>query len=267
MGLHDVDHAFCKPVVKQWMLGRSVRNHCRQQTCRPAKALGSLAEVRATTVMGYILPGVSVAANRGIKDPSLGDMISLTHCGRNAPLPDLATSSAILIKAAAREGASMKDIAGELGRIPASMRLVTKALAGVLADRRNRLSAAPDRRAPASEQRRLAVSFSYLDMTADPVTIKVDNTHSVGPAANAGARLRLLCPGPWRRAGMADRFMVAVADGLAARDVATLRYQFPYMEAGSKRPDRPALAHATVRAAVAAASWLAPGLPSFAGGK
>jgi hypothetical protein len=61
--------------------------------------------------------------------------------------------------------------------------------------------------------------------------------------------------------------MVAVADGLAERDIATLRYQFPYMEAGSKRPDRPALAHATVRAAVAAATRLAPRLPSFAGGK
>ena len=66
---------------------------------------------------------------------------------------------------------------------------------------------------------------------------------------------------------MTHRFMVAVADGLAERDIATLRYQFPYMEAGSKRPDRPALAHATVRAAVAAAARLTPGLPLFAGGK
>jgi uncharacterized protein len=68
-------------------------------------------------------------------------------------------------------------------------------------------------------------------------------------------------------AGMTHPFMVAVADGLEQRGVATLRYQFPYMEAGSKRPDRPPLAHATVRAAVRAAVRLAPGLPLFAAGK
>ena len=58
-----------------------------------------------------------------------------------------------------------------------------------------------------------------------------------------------------------------MADGLAARGVATLRYQFPYMEAGAKRPDRPALAQATVRTAVDRAAELAPELPLFAGGK
>nr|WP_294545313.1 alpha/beta family hydrolase [uncultured Rhodopila sp.] len=68
-------------------------------------------------------------------------------------------------------------------------------------------------------------------------------------------------------AGMTHPFMAAVADGLAARRIATLRYQFPYMETGSKRPDRPAPAHATVRAAVAAAHELLPSLPLFAGGK
>jgi predicted alpha/beta-hydrolase family hydrolase len=68
-------------------------------------------------------------------------------------------------------------------------------------------------------------------------------------------------------AGMTHPFMAAVADGLAARGIATLRYQFPYMQAGSKRPDRPALAHASVRAAVAAAHRLLPALPLFAGGK
>ena len=68
-------------------------------------------------------------------------------------------------------------------------------------------------------------------------------------------------------AGMAHPFMAAVAEGLAARDVATLRYQFPYMERGSKRPDVPRLAQATVRAAVARAAELAPGLPLLAGGK
>jgi predicted alpha/beta-hydrolase family hydrolase len=56
-----------------------------------------------------------------------------------------------------------------------------------------------------------------------------------------------------------------VADGLAARSLATLRFQFPSMERGSRRPDPPRVAHAAVRAAVAAAA--ATGLPLFAGGK
>ena len=68
-------------------------------------------------------------------------------------------------------------------------------------------------------------------------------------------------------AGMNHSFMAAVADGLASRGVATLRYQFPYMEAGRKRPDAPPLAHATVRAAVAEANRVLPNVPLFAGGK
>ena len=68
-------------------------------------------------------------------------------------------------------------------------------------------------------------------------------------------------------AGMNHSFMTAFATGLAAREVATLRYQFPYTEKGSKRPDVPALAHAAVRAAVAEAARQCPGLPLFAGGK
>jgi predicted alpha/beta-hydrolase family hydrolase len=68
-------------------------------------------------------------------------------------------------------------------------------------------------------------------------------------------------------AGMTHPFMVAVADGLSDRQVATLRYQFPYMERGSKRTDTPALAQATVRAAVSEANRLMPSLPLFAGGK
>jgi predicted alpha/beta-hydrolase family hydrolase len=62
-------------------------------------------------------------------------------------------------------------------------------------------------------------------------------------------------------------FMLEIANGLAARKVASLRYQFPYMEAGSKRPDRPALAQATVLAAVRAAARLAPRKILIAGGK
>jgi predicted alpha/beta-hydrolase family hydrolase len=68
-------------------------------------------------------------------------------------------------------------------------------------------------------------------------------------------------------AGMAHRSMTALADGLAERGIATLRYQFLYMEHGSKRPDSPAVAHTAVRAAVAEAARLAGELPLFAGGK
>jgi predicted alpha/beta-hydrolase family hydrolase len=68
-------------------------------------------------------------------------------------------------------------------------------------------------------------------------------------------------------AGMAHSFMAAVAAGFAERGIATLRYQFPYMEAGGKRPDPPAVAHAAVRAAVEAARKRFPKLPLFAGGK
>ena len=62
-------------------------------------------------------------------------------------------------------------------------------------------------------------------------------------------------------------FMVDVARELALRGVATLRYQFPYIERGARRPDPPQLAQATVRAAVAATLGLLPELPLIAGGK
>jgi predicted alpha/beta-hydrolase family hydrolase len=68
-------------------------------------------------------------------------------------------------------------------------------------------------------------------------------------------------------AGMQHPFMSDVASGLADLGFATLRYQFPYMEAGRRRTDPPALSHATVRAAVAAGREAAPGLPLLAGGK
>ncbi len=68
-------------------------------------------------------------------------------------------------------------------------------------------------------------------------------------------------------AGMRHRFLESMAEALVARGVATLRYQFPYMEAGRRRPDSPAMAEATVRAAVQQATGLAPELPIIAGGK
>jgi predicted alpha/beta-hydrolase family hydrolase len=68
-------------------------------------------------------------------------------------------------------------------------------------------------------------------------------------------------------AGMAHASMETIATGLAGRGIATLRYQFPYMEKGSKRPDSPAVAHAAVRAAVSEAARSCPKLPLIAGGK
>jgi predicted alpha/beta-hydrolase family hydrolase len=103
---------------------------------------------------------------------------------------------------------------------------------------------------------------------AEPIAITVDGAGRVSGLAQTPPRPRacyVLAHGAG--AGMAHPFMAAVAAGLAARGIATLRYQFPYMERGGRRPDPPALAHAAVRAAVAAASRLMPGLPLVAGGK
>lgn len=68
-------------------------------------------------------------------------------------------------------------------------------------------------------------------------------------------------------AGMTHPFMASLADALVARGIAVLRYQFPFMEQGSRRTDPPAVAQAAVRAAVACAAAQATGLPLFAGGK
>src|SRR5439155_1316108 len=68
-------------------------------------------------------------------------------------------------------------------------------------------------------------------------------------------------------AGMRHPFLETIARALAGRGVATLRYQFPYMERRASRPDPPAVAAATVRSAAAEAARLAPGLPLVAGGK
>ena len=68
-------------------------------------------------------------------------------------------------------------------------------------------------------------------------------------------------------AGMMHKSMASNAEGLAERGIATLRYQFPYMEKGSKRVDPPKVAHAAVRAAAAEAAKIAPDLPLFAGGR
>ncbi|MGB6426522.1 MAG: alpha/beta family hydrolase, partial [Methyloceanibacter sp.] len=90
---------------------------------------------------------------------------------------------------------------------------------------------------------------------ARTLTIAVDATRNVSGLFDAprGARACYVVA-HGAGAGMSHPFMAAVAKGLAERGIATLRYQFPYMEKGSKRPDAPALAQATVRAAVAEAS-------------
>jgi uncharacterized protein len=100
------------------------------------------------------------------------------------------------------------------------------------------------------------------------VTIGVGANHSVSGLFDRpdGARAAfVLAHGAG--AGMEHPSMQALAAGLAERGIATLRYQFPYMEQKSRRPDPPALCHTTVRAAVAEAARLAPDLPLFAGGR
>lgn len=105
-------------------------------------------------------------------------------------------------------------------------------------------------------------------MTAEPVTIALEAEETVsGLWLQPTAAKACLVLAHGAGAGMAHRSMASLAEGLAARDVATLRYQFRSMERGSRRPDAPAVAHAVVRAAVATATRLAGSLPLFAGGR
>ena len=102
----------------------------------------------------------------------------------------------------------------------------------------------------------------------ESVQIKVDDAHTVSGLLQLPDRpIACLVLAHGAGAGMDHPFMAAVAEGLHARRIATLRYQFPYVERGLKRPDQPPLAQRTVRAAVRAGGQLAPGLPAFAGGK
>jgi uncharacterized protein len=103
---------------------------------------------------------------------------------------------------------------------------------------------------------------------AERLTLAIDETRRVSallqlpPAAMA---CFVLAHGAG--AGMDHPSMVALATELAARSIATLRFQFPYMERRTRRPDPPPVCHATVRAAVAEGARLAPTLPLFAGGR
>src|SRR5258706_9650028 len=103
---------------------------------------------------------------------------------------------------------------------------------------------------------------------AELFTLRVDGAHTVSGLLSAPPHPRacyVLAHGAG--AGMFHPFMEAVATELAQRAIATLRYQFPFMEQGAKRPDPPKLAHATVRAAVAEGGRILPGVSLVAGGK
>ena len=104
--------------------------------------------------------------------------------------------------------------------------------------------------------------------TAAPVTIRISDDQNVSGLLLAPAEATscfVFAHGAG--AGMGHAFMGTFADGLVERGVATLRYQFPFMENGSKRPDVPKVAHAAVRAATSEARRRFPRLPLIAGGK
>ena len=101
-----------------------------------------------------------------------------------------------------------------------------------------------------------------------PLAIEIDPQTSVAALWQRPADANAACVlAHGAGAGMTHAFMAATAEGLAQRGVASLRYQFAYMQRGSKRPDAPALAHAAVRAAASKAHALAGELPLYAGGK
>lgn len=105
-------------------------------------------------------------------------------------------------------------------------------------------------------------------MSTEPLTLTLPGGDAVsGLWQTPAAPTAVLVLAHGAGAGMTHRHMAAVSDGLEARGIATLRYQFPYMEKGGKRPDPPAVAHAAVRAAVAEGLKRAWGRPLFAGGR
>ncbi len=103
---------------------------------------------------------------------------------------------------------------------------------------------------------------------ATPASITVDDHHRVSALITSPC-----APRAWfvfahsAGAGMTHPLMEEIATGLAEAGIATLRFQFPYMQAGSRRTDTPGLCHATIRAAVREAAQRANGAPLFAGGR
>jgi predicted alpha/beta-hydrolase family hydrolase len=103
---------------------------------------------------------------------------------------------------------------------------------------------------------------------SEELSIEVDGaTHVPGLLQRASGARAMLVLAHGAGAGMRHVFLADVAYGLAQRGIDTLRYEFPYMSRGSRRPDSPPVCHATVRAAVAAARQIAPAVPIIAGGK
>lgn len=117
----------------------------------------------------------------------------------------------------------------------------------------------------------IAAALAYLprmSLAATPLTLQLPEGGAVSALLDAPAGAEacyVFAHGAG--AGMHHAFMAAIATGLAQRGVATLRFQFPFMEQGHKRPDAPRVAHAAVRAAVREAAMRVPGVPLFAGGK
>lgn len=103
---------------------------------------------------------------------------------------------------------------------------------------------------------------------SDELSIEVNGAIRVpGLVQRASSARAMLVLAHGAGAGMRHAFLADTALGLAQRGIETLRYEFPYMSRGSRRPDPPPLCHATVRAAVEAARRIAPCLPLLAGGK
>ena len=116
--------------------------------------------------------------------------------------------------------------------------------------------------------KRLFYIVAVASIVSQPVSIQVDETHRVSGLLQLPDSPRacyVLAHGAG--AGMTHPFLTSIASGLAERNIATLRFQFSYMEQKSKRPDSPKLAQAAVRGAVQEAARLIPALPLFAGGK
>jgi len=105
-------------------------------------------------------------------------------------------------------------------------------------------------------------------MPAQPLTLALPSDGAVSALWQSPAAPRAaLSLAHGAGAGMTHRAMAAIADGLELLGVATLRFQFPYMETGGRRPDPPRIAHAAVRAAAAEALRRAGEVPLFAGGR
>src|SRR6185369_16048173 len=175
-------------------------------------------------------------------------------------------AAALQPRAGAGRPAPRRRGAGGLRSMPApGRRFRRRAL-----QRRSAVRAARQRPARAAALQRVppAAALGIARVAAERITIALPEGSTVsglieGPSKPMAGYVLAHGAG----AGMEHPFMSRVARGLAERGIATLRYQFPYIERGSRRPDVPKVAHAAVRAAVAEAARRWPKLPLLAGGK